>query len=412
MRSFPKDFVWGTAASAYQTEGGNFHNDWFHYEQSEPRIKEPCGLACDHWNRYAQDYDLAKELGVQMHRLSIEWSRVCPRPGEVCRPVLDHYREMLEALHARGIRVMLCLHHFTIPQWVQELGGFLKRKEYMCHFNFYVETVVGALGDLVDSWLPINEPNMVPLGGYLADFLPPFKINPLAFIRCYRTFFAMHAQSYRIIKQHYPEAPVGVAFAFMYFKPYNERSRFDQWAAKLAISLTSTRFFEGVQSGKMKFPFGLGGNMPDLRGSMDFIGLNYYSINYMKGLTPVEARPGDEVTEMGWSFYPEGIYEVLAYLHARVDLPIIITENGLATNDDDFRIRYMRSHLEQVHRAIQEGMDIRGYMCWSLTDNFEWDHGFEKRFGLIHVDYKTQQRSIKPGGRWYAGVIRANAIGD
>lgn len=414
---FPDEFLWGTAASAYQTEGGNFNTDWFRMEMEDHRrpankrrMREPCGMASDHWHRYAEDFDLAQAMGIQVHRLSIEWSRVMPREDVTDRAALEHYRQMMQALKERGIKVMLCLHHFTIPLWIQAQGGFENHRTFMAHFTAYVEHTVSALGDLVDYWLPINEPNVVPLGGYLTAFFPPYKINPMAFAKVYRTFFAMHAQAYRIIKRHFPDTPVGVAFAFMHFQPYDPANSLHRWGARIANTIANLRFFEGIRTGRIGFPLGLWDELPSLKGAMDFVGLNYYSTNYMKGLIPLASKPGDTVTDMGWIFYPQGIYECLQYLGKSVSLPIIVTENGVATTDEGFRIRYMDAHIRQVYRAIQEGIPVKGYMCWSLTDNYEWDKGYAMRFGLINIDYATQKRTLKEGGRWYATTIARNGL--
>jgi beta-glucosidase len=414
---FPEGFLWGAAASAYQTEGNNIHNDWHDAERKEQqkptgkrRLAECCGDACDHWNRYEEDYDLAREMGIQMHRLSIEWSRIFPAENEVDHNAIAQYRAMMQALRSRGIKVMLCQHHFTIPRWVLAKGGFEKRRVFMTHFERYLQTIVPAVGDLVDYWLPINEPNVVPLAGFFGKLFPPFKANFLAFVKVYRTFFAMHARSYRVIKAHFPEAPVGVAFAFMHFQPYNPANILHRWGAAFANRAANLCFFEAVKTGRIGFPLGLGDTIPELRGAMDFVGLNYYTTLYMKGLRPVEKKPGDLVTDMGWILYPQGLYEILQYLGRSIDLPIIVTENGVATTDENFRIQYLEAHLREVHRAIQEGVPVKGYMCWSLTDNFEWQHGYKMRFGLIHVDFSTQKRTIKAGGSWYGGVIRENGL--
>lgn len=414
---FPDGFLWGTAASAYQTEGGNTNSDWYHAEmaeQSKPagkrRIKEPCAIACDHWNRYEQDYDLAAEMGIQIHRLSIEWARVFPRPGSPDREVLEHYRSMIKALKKRGLKVMVCLHHFTIPQWMFESGGFESKDRLLDHFVEYLDITVKSVGDLVDYWLPINEPNVVPMAGYLSANFPPFKRSVPSFIRVFRTFFHMHARAYRLIKRYHPDTPVGVAFAFMHFQPFNPSKGFHRWSAAFANRAFNTAFFEGIKNGRVDFPLGFGARVPGLKGSLDFVGLNYYSSNYVKGLTHVASKPGDRVTDMDWIVYPEGLHEILRYLATTVDIPIIVTENGVATNDESFRIDYLNEHLKQVHRAIEAGIQVQGFMCWSLTDNFEWARGFDMRFGLIHVDYESQQRRIKQGGWWYAEVIRKNSL--
>lgn len=414
---FPEGFLWGAAVSAYQTEGHNTNTDWHDAEWAEQekphdkrRLAECCAAACDHWNRYETDYDLAFEMGIQIHRLSIEWSRIFPTENEVDQSAITRYRDMMTALRRRGMKVMLCLHHFTIPSWVQQQGGFENRRVFMRHFERYLQTIVPAVGDLVDYWLPINEPNVVPLAGFLGKLFPPFKADFWAFVKVYRTFFAMHARSYRVIKTHFPEAPVGVAFAFMHFQPYNPGHILHRWGAAFANRAANLCFFEAVKTGRIGFPLGLGAAMPDLRGAMDFVGLNYYTTLYMKGFRPVEKKTGDLVTDMGWILYPQGLYDILRYLGRTVDLPIIVTENGVATTDENFRIQYLEAHLREVHRAIEAGVPVKGYMVWSLIDNFEWHYGYRMRFGLVHVDYATQHRTIKQGGRWYAEVIKGNGV--
>lgn len=414
---FPEGFLWGTAASAYQTEGNNYNNDWAIMEKQEMqkspdkrRILEPCGKACDHWNRYKEDFDLAKEMGIQIHRLSIEWSRVFPAENTVDQKALEHYRLMLMALHQRNIKVMLCFHHFTIPRWLYEMGGFLNHKGFIHHFKQYIQCIIETLGDLVDYWLPINEPNVVPLGGYLGGVFPPFKTNPYLFIKVYRIFMDMHKHSYYAIKKRYPQAKVGVAWAYISFRPFRPWFFIDKMSAAVANRLANKVFLQGIQTGNITFPLGFFTTDPELKESLDFIGLNYYSSGYMKGFKPVDSREEDIITDMGWVFYPQGLYDAIQYLVNQIDVPILITENGVATLYENFRIQYLQAHLQQVHQCIKEGAPILGYMVWSLTDNFEWTFGFEKRFGLIYIDYETQKRSIKKGGIWYSSIIKKNSL--
>ena len=416
---FPSGFWWGTASSAYQVEGNNRHSDWYWWEKKEMekpperrRIKEPCGRACDHWNRYEEDYDLARSIGVQVHRLSIEWSRIYPREGEVDRKALEHYRDMLEALHRRGVKVMLCLNHFTLPLWIASRGGYANGKDLLPAFAAYVETVVERLGDLVDFWLPINEPNVVPTAGYLGREMPPFRFSLPSFGRAFRTFMSMQGRAYRIIKNHFPEAPVGVAYSYFHLQPFRPRCVLDRLGTELARLTINRRFFEGIATGRIGLPLGLGERVADLEGTLDFVGINYYSTAYMKGLFPMQSKPGDRATDMGWIYYPQGLYEVIEDIAKLTPLPLIITENGVATTDEGFRIRYIKDHLREVHRAIAGGADIKGYIYWSLTDNFEWQHGYGKRFGLIHIDYTTLKRELKESGRWFARVISDNGFAE
>ena len=413
---FPPGFWWGTASSAYQVEGNNRYNDWHWWEKKEMekppeqrRIREPCGRACDHWNRYEEDYDLARSIGVQLHRLSIEWSRIYPRQGKADQRALEHYRSMLQALHRRDIKVMLCLNHFTLPLWAAARGGYASRKDLLPAFAAYVETVVEYLGDLVDFWLPINEPNVVPTAGFLGREMPPFKFSLLSFGQAFRTLMAMQGRAYRIIKNRFPQAPVGVAYSYFHLQPFRPRSILDRLGTGLAHLTINRRFFQGIATGRIGLPLGLGDRMADLRGALDFVGINYYSTAYMKGLFPVESKPGDRVTDMGWIYYPQGLREVIDDIAKLTPLPIIVTENGVATTDVAFRIRYIKDHLRKF-TSHRQGIDIKGYMYWSLTDNFEWQHGYGKRFGLIHIDYATMKRKLKESGRWFARVISDNGF--
>ncbi|NLA04210.1 MAG: glycoside hydrolase family 1 protein [Firmicutes bacterium] len=417
--AFPPDFLWGTAASAYQVEGHNRHSDWARWEMEERkrpparrRIREPCGRACDHWNRFEEDYELARSIGVQVHRPSVEWSRIYPREKLVDREALAHYRTMLQALQRRGIKVMLCLNHFTLPLWAASRGGYTNAKMLLPAFEAYVETVVQYLGDLVDYWLTVNEPNVIPTAAYLGAVMPPFKSSPLSFVKAFRTFMAMHSRAYRIIKERFPRSPVGVAYSYFHLQPLRQHNPLDRAGRNLAHLAINRRFFQGIAGGRIGPPLGLGERMPGLEGALDFIGINYYSTSYMKGLFPVESKPGDLVTEMGWIYYPRGLYEVLHEISRLSPRPIIITENGIATTDESFRIRYLEDHLKEIHRALADGIEIRGYMHWSLTDNFEWQHGYSKRFGLIGIDYATLERKLKTGGQRYARIIGDNGFAE
>jgi beta-glucosidase len=415
--TFPKGFLWGTASSAYQTEGNNKNCNWYFEEQadmSKPyaarRLMEQCGLACDHWNRYKDDFSCAEEIGIKIHRVSIEWSRVCP--GENCtdRASLEHYREMLLDLRARGIKVMLCIHHFTIPHWVSAKGGFENKAFITEHFRKYAELIVMELGELVDYWIPINEPNMLAITGYLMGKFPPFKKSPLKYFKVLKTVLQMHIDAYDIIKSRYPEKPVGVAFAFQHFQPYSKRSPVDRFSAKMANRFMNLCCIEGINDGHLRILSRKRGKTGNSNEKLDFMGINYYNTNFIKGMSPVKAIDGAVITDMGWICDPKGLDDALQYVHDYFNIPIIVTENGIATNDEALRIKYVNDHLEVIGRAIKRGIDVRGYMYWSLTDNYEWEKGFSMHFGLVRIDYETQKRAIKDGGKWFANVIKSNSI--
>ena len=414
---FPKDFLWGTASAGYMTEGNLKNNDWYDAETADLRnppekriFAEPCGQAVDFWNRYEEDYELAKGMGVQVHRMSIEWARVFPERDRPDAGAIEHYKKIMDALRKRNIQVMLTLHHFVIPSWVAKVGGFLNREAFMQHYRRYVELMVKELGDRVDWWLPINEPSVVPLAGHLLAINPPFMQSLSAFGKAFITMMDMHASSYQIIKDRFPDAPVGVAYAYASYIPDRKNALTDKLAARFSDWNLNKVFFKGIDTGRAVPPVGFWNRIENLKDSLDFIGFNFYSKWYVRGLGPGTPKPDDVLSDRGYILYPEGMYEGLKYYGTKYDIPIIVTENGIDTTDESFRIRYVTDHLRQVLRAIEEGIDIRGYMYWSLTDNWEWTYGFKSRFGLIHIDYETQKRSLKESGRWYADVIRRNSL--
>lgn len=415
--TFPDGFIWATGASSFQTEGNITNNDWYFWTRDDMqwpvqhrRFAEPAGRATDFWNRYETDLGLAQEMGVQMHRLSVEWARVFPAPGRVDHEALAHYRRILEAQRARGMKVMLTAHHFSTPDWVVRQGYFLNQEYVVRHFREYVALISSELGDLVDYWVPVNEPTMIVLAGYYVAAQPPFEKSFLKAIRAFRTLISMHTAAYHAIKEHRPEAPVGSAHSWFHHSPHEPASAPDRLAAAYNAHVANHAFFKAVNTGRLPPPIGFNEEVPGLRGALDFIGLNYYSRFYARGLKTVWNKAGDRITDLGWHFHPEGLYEALVWLRDNVGLPVIITENGVATTDEDVRIEYVSLHLRQLLKAIESGVPVKGYTHWSLTDNWEMAHGFESRFGLIHVDYATQERRIKRGGEWYAGVIRRNGL--
>jgi beta-glucosidase/6-phospho-beta-glucosidase/beta-galactosidase len=220
----------------------------------------------------------------------------------------------------------------------------------------------------------------------------------------------MHASSYHIIKEYHPDTPVGVAFNWAYMRPYREGNLWDQFGVWFNNRGANEVFFDALEQGRYTFPIGLGDKFEPMKGALDFIGLNYYCCHFCKGFEARDSRPGHPTTDRGRAIWPEGMYLALKKLGDRFDLPIIITENGVATTDEDFRIKHMTAHLAEMHKAMAEGVPVKGYMHWSITDNWEWTWGFKMRFGLIHIDYETQERTVKKSGHWYADLIRSKQL--
>lgn len=413
--TFPNGFMWGAAASSYQTEGNNINSDWYIEEINDRnrmpenrRLTDLCGEACDHWNRYKEDYDIAEKIGISIYRTSVEWSRIFPQENQENPEAIAHYRQMFADLKKRGIKLMLCLYHFTLPIWISQKGG-LENKEYIIeNFSIYAKRIVEALGDLVDYWLPVNEPNIVAMMCYLIGKFPPYKKNKQKFRKVLRTILDIQLLSYDIIKSRFPNSPVGVALAFQHYQPYRPDSSRDIRYVNHVFRKMNCWFLEGLDSGRLQIKKRRNKNV--MHKGIDFIGVNYYTSSYLKSGKPAPFKDGEIFTDMGWLVHPRGLYDVLEYVHDNFDVPVIITENGAATTDEDFRIWFISEHLKVVHSALEKGVDIRGYMYWSLIDNYEWERGYTKRFGLTRIDFDTQERAVKRGGEWYASVIKQNGF--
>jgi beta-glucosidase len=414
---FPKNFLWGAATSAHQVEGDN-HNDWSEWEKSSARIKnlelrikdekfrksfsetllagQPSpleisnyisGKAADHYARYEEDFDLAQSLGHNAHRFSIEWSRIEPKEGEFSEEALAHYKKVVTALKARSMEPFVTLWHWSIPLWLRDKGGWQSR-EAAGYFVRYAEKVISVFGGDVRFWITLNEPEVYTAHSYLRGKWPPQRKDPLAYGRVTLNLLRAHKLTYAAIKKIDPKAQIGIAKNNVYFEA--------------AHGKIINHFLKKIADWWWNFWL-----LNKICKHSDFIGLNYYFHNRIAyGFNKNENH---KVTDMGWEIYPEGIYHTAKDL-ARYGLPIYITENGLADAKDDRRATFIKEHLASVHRAIQEGADVRGYLHWSLLDNFEWDKGFYPRFGLIEVDYQTQERRVRKSAEAYAIICRDNFL--
>jgi len=392
-RVFPAGFLWGTATAAHQVEGF-MNNDWTVWEEAG-KSKDRSGRACDHWNfeRFRQDVALMKSLHLNAYRLSIEWSRIMPGPNEVDLAAIAKYRAMLELLKVEGFTVMATLHHFTNPTWFALGGGW--KSASLVPFLRYVEIAGKAFGDLVDFWTTFNEPMGYIYLGWLAGLWPPGKKRQLfASARVAYRMTRAHNAAYRILRRVSPDTPVGLVHALIcYEAPTNGLA--DRALAAAADFIGNQWFLGKTQN--------------------DFIGVNYYmhrrfslaSFVPPRIINLVSEKP--RLTDFGWEVYPKGIYRVLKSLQ-RYGVPLYVTENGVADEKDALRADFIREHLEWTHRAIADGVDVRGYFHWSLLDNFEWAEGFSKRFGLFEVDFQTQERRLRPSALVYRDIAAENAI--
>ena len=415
--AFPDDFLFGTATSAYQIEGHNYNNDWYEFEQDPINIPEgeKAGVAVDHWNRYNEDFDLMEKLNVNSYRMSIEWSRIYPKEGKIDQNALDQYEMMVKTLIKRNIRVMLNLHHFTVPLWFSKKGGF-EDKENNHYFEEYTGTIIQRFGESVDLWCTINEPMVVAVSGYLNGEFPPRKSSLVLALKVGRNLLRIHASAYNIIKERFPNSLVGFVKHIPVFQQLTD-SWSDRIRAKYADYMYTRSIFSSIKTGKLLFnPFI---KIPHLKNASDYIGINYYSrmLASKKHFptiyhgAPPNADPEYLCTGLGWEPYPQGLFMVLKRMSKMFpDKPLFVAENGIGTDNDEWRQYNLISHLLEIKRALKEGINIMGYHYWSLLDNYEWTQGFTPRFGLIHVDYKTQNRTIKESGNLYSKICKTKSI--
>jgi beta-glucosidase len=399
--TFPADFLWGAATAAHQVEGGNVNNDWWDFEHRPgTAARASSGDGIDHLHRYAEDFALLRSLGHNAHRLSLEWSRIEPAPGEFSRAALSHYRRVLTALADSELIGFVTLHHFTLPRWFAAQGGWLA-PDAIGLFTRYTERVVAELGDLMPFVCTINEPQMLALHGYLEGYHPPGVTNAILWKRVGRVLLQAHQAAVRAVRTGSGRSRTGLTVQLPLLAP----ARDDE--ACLA-------FYRVMQEEIVDLY--LDGLTGADRG--DWLGVQYYRKQWVDPASPVifaDPPAGCQLTQMGWAVHPDGLCEIL-HRAAQTGLPLYVTENGIATEDDSERIDYLGAHLAAVAQARAEGVDVRGYIHWSAFDNFEWAEGYGPKFGLIAVDRDTDfPRIPKPSAYAFARVAttgRLDALRD
>ncbi len=384
--SFPEGFLWGAATSSYQVEGGIEKCNW---------SKEfPAGKACDYWNRYEEYFDIAKELGHNIHRLSLEWSRIEPAEGQFDQTAIEHYRKMLEALRARGIKTMVTLWHSTNPLWLSEKGGWTHMAA-PAYFERYAAYAVRELDELVDFWVTINEPGISTTMPYLLGMFPPRHRHDLwGWGSSLYNLAQAHKRAYRAIKRINPDKPTGMAENYSFVEPQY----------KDPLSLLLVRVWDFLRNRMFR---------EYVRREQDFIGVNYYFHERLawdvKYPFVVFRNRNKSVSDRGHEIFPEGLYRVVKDMK-KYGLPVYITENGLADKEDKLRAAFIRDHLKWLHRAIREGVDVRGYLHWSLLDNFEWEMRYGPCYGLLAMDFEHQTYEVRPSAREYAKICKTNKL--
>lgn len=423
-KQFPKDFLWGAATSSHQVEGGNSRNDWWAWEE-QGKVPEHSGDACKHYEKYEQDFDLLQQMGHNTHRFSIEWSRIEPEEGRFDPEAIAHYRKVIEALRRRNIEPMVTLHHFTNPMWLVRQGGWA-RPQVVHHFERYTHWVVKHLGDLVKYWVTINEPLVYIHFGYIEGTWPPGQKSPEDGLKALRYFLEAHVRATEVIRGTYakqttwPKPLVGFAHHLAAHTPSPAWNPLSHLAVKMRDHFFWDIPFNALKEGRFKVP---GQKLVRMNSTdtLDFLGINYYMREFIEfdGLafpgvmgkicSLTKHRDAGFRNFLGWEEYPEGLYQILMKLR-KYNTPILVTENGTCVVKDEDRQRSLKGHLDAVWRAIQGGSPVKGYYHWSLMDNFEWAEGYKPTFGLIEVDFKTQDRKVRPSGLDYAEICRTNAL--
>ena len=400
---YPSDFIWGVATASHQIEGDN-SNNWTHFEEQEN--KERSGRACEHWTRWEEDHLLLTELGVNSYRFSIEWSRIEPEQGEWDEDAIKIYSNMIDSLISKGIEPMITLHHFSHPIWFEDKGGFYNQ-ENLVHFKNYCTKIFPYFSDRVSKWCTVNEPEVFSIMGYHMGMFPPGKKSPLKAIRVMKNVMIAHGEVYHELKKLSPNSYIGLAKNVTIFDPYRRWNLF-HWLTTFALNyIWNGAIISALKRGRM-----YGKSVKQVKGSADFIGLNYYTHVLTSPFLPqtteidLPARKHEIVTEFGYPMYAEGLKRASKWV-GKLNIPIEITENGVADGEDKLRPEHLKRHLWMIAKLIKEGADIRSYYHWSLMDNFEWAEGYSMRFGLYHVDYESQTRTIRDSGKTYQAIIKS-----
>jgi len=401
---FPKNFTWGVATASHQIEGDNTNN-WSDFENQKGLEKS--GSACQHWVRWKEDFQLIENLGVDSYRLSIEWSRIQPQKGDWNQAAVDQYCEMVDDLISRNIKPMITLHHFSHPIWFEKMGGFTKRENIELWID-YCQRIFEQLNHKVSDWCTVNEPEVFSIMGYHMKMFPPGEGSVFKTIRVMKNMIYAHCSLYHKLKSINPDARIGLAKNVTLFDPLR-RWNLLHWITSIALNyIWNGAIISALKRGRM-----FGSKIENAKNSFDFIGLNYYTHVLASPFLPqtteidLPKRKHEVMTEFGYTMYAEGL-ERAVRLMSKLNVPIEITENGVADSDDKLRPIHLKRHIWQLSKLISQGHDIRSYYHWSLMDNFEWAEGYKLRFGLYHVDYETQERKLKQSGIDYQEIIRSS----
>lgn len=441
--SFPKDFYWGAATASYQIEGGwdedgKGESIWDRFSHTPGNIErgDTGDVACDHYQYWREDIELMKSIGLKAYRFSTSWPRILPTgSGMINQAGLDFYSALVDGLLEAGIEPFLTLYHWDLPQALQDQGGWPARSTAEA-FVEYAELMSRFLGDRVQYWITLNEPFVSAFVGYMEGRHAPGHQDIDEMVAASHHLLLAHGWSVPVIRGNSPDSEVGIVLNLHPCEPASP-SEADRRAAQIQSGIINRWYLDPISGygypQDIQKHFGRAMNfvqpkdMDIISTKLDFLGVNYYTRVITRSDEIPEERnsprnlyPGEEVTEMGWEVYPQGLLNILETVHKGYRFPsLMITENGAAYIDtldessiveDPKRVDYLKSHIEKVWQAIDSGIPVRGYFVWSLMDNFEWAHGYSKRFGLIHVDHKTQRRTMKRSAHWYKELISKNQL--
>lgn len=442
--TFPKDFLWGAATAAYQIEGaynedGKGESIWdrFCINPGNIRNGDTGKVACDHYHRYEEDTALLKEMGIQSYRFSISWPRIFPEGRGKPNPKgVDYYKRLINKLTENNIKPSITLYHWDLPQKLQDIGGWVNR-DVADYFNEYAGYVFEQFKDLNAYWVTHNEPAVSMMSGYWHGSFAPGVKDPSSAIAASHHMLLSHGKAVETFRRLGTTGEIGIVLNIWPNYPGTDREE-DIEAAERVNQSSAHWFMDPVLKGiypqkiwklyneKLILPQIADGDMKLISQPMDFMGVNYYSANFIKqspgtGFFDADCVPVDfDITDFDWPIYPEGLYDVLVGIHKiRPGIKLFVGENGAAFRDvvqrdgsieDTQRLDYLARHFEQAHRAIQDGVNLKGYYVWSLMDNFEWAQGYSKRFGMVYVNFRTQERIIKKSGHWLKEVIKNNGL--
>ena len=417
---YPETFLWGTASSEYQISGAKRlpNCQWAEWEKrGHPAIKggETSDSSIQGWDRYEEDALLLKELGLNSYRFSVDWSAIEPKEGVFDREAINHYKSVCKSLKNNNITPMITLHHFAHPTWFEKKGAFEKR-ENVDYFIRFAKLVFRELSDDVDLWCTMNEPTVVVLMGYILGEFPPGKTGIFLAAEVLNNMLYAHVALYKELKQmpNGEKSQIGIVHSYLKFEPYNGWNPIEAIPCYFFTKNLHETVMDFFKTGEFSSMLLQRETIPDAPNSFDFFGLNYYSrpvIGMQASLSePLGATcfPGEVMTDMPYPSYAEGFYQALIDC-GELGKPIYVTENGIADEKDDRRELFIRKYLYALSKAIEDGVDVRGYFYWTLIDNFEWAEGWTMKFGLYECDRNTQERKLREGSKAYREIVaRAN----